>query len=63
MCVLCDTLPGLVNSHDCILRTTLLKSQPGDKIAIKDFLTNVRRGVLRWYSPYTILVNGVEIRM
>ena len=41
----------------------LITHKPGDKISVKDFLLNVRRGVLQWFSPYTIVVNGLEIRM
>lgn len=34
-----------------------------EHIKVKDFLANIRRVVLRRFSPHTILVNGIEVRV
>ena len=34
-----------------------------EEIALKDFLVNMRKVVLQWYSPYTVRVKGVDIRL
>jgi hypothetical protein len=34
-----------------------------EEVAVKDFLFNLRRVVLQWYSPYTLRVKGVDIRI
>ena len=37
--------------------------QHSDTITVGSFLENLRRVVLRWWSPYTVIVKGVEIQM